>query len=138
MKTARNAVLALGILTAFGLLSALGGMALNALPHFQASSGRPGSLALLYILISIPAFVAAFICGAIAAEVFPNQNYVYWSGSTLVLVILFQLASYGRYWRDAEAEDIFGVALATAVLVIVYFVGHFMSRRRAARPSSAG
>jgi hypothetical protein len=140
VRLATNIVLLLGLVTAFTLVTTLGGLVANRLPHFVASSDHRGSQVLLHVLGAVPSVLAAAITSVLARFVFQLPHRARWSAAVMAVIIVSFITSYWPFWRSGrvETEDFIGVSLAATLIVATYFGAYRIAARAAETGKPAG
>jgi hypothetical protein len=140
VRLATNIVQLLGLVTVFTLVTAVGGLAANHLPHFVASSDHVGSEVLLHVLGAVPSILAAAVTGALARFVFQIPHRGRWAVAVMAVIIVSFVTSYWPFWRSGyvKTEDFIGVSFAVALIVATYFGTYRISARLAETARPAG
>jgi hypothetical protein len=135
----RNLLIVLGLWTAAGILGGIVAFGTNYLPHYIASSSRPGSLILLFLIGSLPFLPFAGAAGFALSHLLASPQTRRWAVGLSALFVWQHLVSnsFGWRWLRMDLETQVGVPLEALLVGGACLAGFLFGRKRGRSESKA-
>jgi len=112
-------------------------LASNYLPHYIASSSRPGSLFIMNLIAGALMLPGALLAGIGAAFLIETRRPRVWVAVLTALITVQFIASYfGWSWGRLERETLMAMAVTALLMMVAVVSGYLLGERRLRRLSN--